>query len=322
MYAEGMTEFIEKFNSVVPEDAYTLPLEEQRRLYRSLPTFFVYQRPPGVRVRDAVVSGADGDVPVRIYIPAQPAGPGALCYVRGDGFCLGTLDTHDTVAAELADRTGYPTVFVDVRSAPEHPFPAAVNDLRTVSEAIADRPEQFGITPGPLGLVGDSSGGNLVVANCMLARDHGGPDIACQGLVSPVLDFARWKDEGPDAPILSSGEMRLYASYYTQNPEELLHPLISPLRSARFDRLPPVTILATEMDSLREDAVRYAQHLINVGVRVELRVEPGLVHAPLRARGMCVAAARAWEDFCGSVGRLMRQFEPASHAVVASHAVN
>jgi acetyl esterase len=314
-----MDEFISTFNSAVPDDMFTLPIEEQRRLYQSLPTIFPYQRPPGVRVCDTAVPSTDGDVPVRIYLPAEPAGPGAICYARGDGFCLGSLETHDTIAAELADRTGYPTVFVDVRSAPEHPFPAAVDDVRTVIEAVATQPDRFGIAPGPLGLVGDSSGGNLMVANCLLARDRGGPEIACHGLVSPVLDFARWNDQGPDAPILSSGEMRFYASCYAKDPQELLHPLISPLRSARFDRLPPATILATELDSLRQDAVSYAQRLIEAGVRVELRVEPGLVHAPLRARGMCAAAARAWEDFCASVARLMRQAEPRPHASVPAH---
>lgn len=322
MYAHGMAEFIATFTSLVPDDMYTLPIEEQRRLYRSLPTVFVYQRPAGLRVRDAAVPGPDGDVPVRIYLPATPAGPGVLCYVRGDGFCLGSLETHDTVAAELAGRTGYPVVFVDVRCAPEHPFPAAVHDLRTVIEALAERPAWFGVAAGPIGLVGDSSGGNLVVANCLLARDRDGPHIACQGLVGPVLDFARWHDEGPDAPILSSGEMRFYSSCYTRSPEELLNPLISPLRTARFDGLPPATILSTELDSLRQDAVDYTQRLIDVGVRVELRVEPGLVHAPLRARGMCPAAARAWADFCDSVARLLRQAGPAPHSSPAAQAVD
>ncbi|MFC8849483.1 MULTISPECIES: alpha/beta hydrolase [unclassified Micromonospora] len=317
-----MAEFIEKFTSLVPDDMFTLPIDEQRRLYQSLPTVFVYQRPPGLRVNDAVVPGPDGNVPVRIYLPAVPVGPGVLCYARGDGFCLGSLETHDTVAAELANRTGYPVVFVDVRSAPEHPFPAAVHDLRTVIKALAERPDRFGVAPGPLGLVGDSSGGNLMVANCLLARDRGGPHIACQGLISPVLDFARWQGEGPDVPILSSGEMSFYASCYTRSPQELLDPLVSPLRTARFDGLPPATILATELDSLRQDAVDYAQRLIDAGVRAELRVEPGLVHAPLRARGMCPAAARAWADFCASVGRLLSEAEPATRPPLIAQAAD
>ncbi|WDZ83717.1 alpha/beta hydrolase [Micromonospora cathayae] len=318
-----MTEFIEMFTSRVPDDMFTLPIEEQRRLYRSLPDVFVYPRPPGLRVRDAVVPGPDGDVPVRIYLPDRPVAAGVLCYARGDGFCLGDLETHDTVAAELADRTGHPVVSVDVRSAPEHPFPAAVHDVRAVVEALADRPERFGVEPGPIGLVGDSSGGNLMVANCLLARDRGGPRIACHGLVSPVLDFARWQDDGPDAPILSSGEMRFYASCYARDPQDLLDPLVSPLRTARFDGLPPATILATQLDSLRQDSVDYAQRLIEAGVRVELRVEPGLVHAPLRARSMCPAAARAWTDFCASVGRLLRQAgSAAAHPPLVTQATD
>lgn len=315
MMRPGMSEFVARFDKAIPSDMYTLPIAEQRRLYRTLPTVFPYERPGGVVARDMVVPGPGADVPVRVYTPAR-AKPGALCYARGDGFTLGDLGTHDTVAAELAANTGRVTVFPDVRLAPEHKFPAAVHDLRTVLRAVSARPDRFGAAPGPVGLVGDSSGGNLVVANCLLARDEGGPAIACQGLVSPVLDFSRWAAGGEDAPILSAGEMAFYAGCYVRDPGELLDPLVSPLRSAAdFGGLPPATVLATELDSLRDDAVEYARRLITAGVRVELVVEPGLVHAPLRARGMCPAAARAWTDFCASVTGLMdRAGRPESEA--------
>jgi len=305
MTRPGMAEFITRFDGVIPNDMYTLPIEEQRRLYRSLPAVFPYERPAGVAVRDIAVPAGGSTLPVRCYLPAGAAKSGALCYARGDGFCLGSLDTHDTVAAELASRTGRITIFPDVRLAPEHKFPAAVQDLRRMIEMLAAEPAAFGVTPGPIGLVGDSSGANLVVANCLLARDRGGPPICCHGLVSPVLDLSRWLGGGEDAPILSAGEMAYYAGCYVNRTEELLDPLVSPLRSARLHDLPPVTILATELDSLRADAVEYATRLIAAGARVELVVEPGLVHAPLRARRLCPDAARAWDDFCRSVGRLM-----------------
>lgn len=304
MMQPGMSEFVAQFEQHLPVDFYTRPIAEQRRLYQSLPRIFPYERPVGVTVRDSVVPGPDAAVPVRIYTPAQVE-PGVLCYVRGDGFGLGTLDTHDAIAAELADKTGRVTVFADVRSAPEHKFPAALQDLRTVLEAAASDPGRFGATPGPLGVVGDSSGGNLAVANCLTARDKGGPDIACQGLVSPVLDLSRWMKGGADAPILSAGEMAFLARNYVADLDDLLDPLVSPLRSADFAGLPPATILATELDSLRDDAIAYARHLAEAGVLVTLTVEPGLVHAPLRSRGMCPAAARAWNAFCASLAQLM-----------------
>ncbi|WP_149179458.1 alpha/beta hydrolase [Streptomyces sp. TRM49041] len=306
MMQPGMSEFVAEFEQHIPGDFHTRPIAEQRRLYRSLPGIFRYERPAGVTVRDSVVPGRDAAVPVRIYTPPR-AEPGVLCYVRGDGFGLGTLDTHDTIAAELADKTGHVTVFADVRGAPEHKFPAALHDLRAVLGAAASDPGSFGAAPGPLGVVGDSSGGNLAVANCLMARDEGGPDIACHGLVSPVLDLSRWVKGGTDAPILSAGEMAYLAENYVADLDDLLDPLVSPLRATDFAGLPPATILATELDSLRDDAVTYARHLAEAGVLVTLTVEPGLVHAPLRSRGMCTAAARAWSGFCTSLAHLMER---------------
>lgn len=304
MMHPDMSRFVDEFERAVPADLHTRPVAEQRSLYRSLPRVFPYERPANVVVKETEVAVPDAVIPVRVYLPAY-AKPGALCYGRGDGFTLGDLDTHDTIAAELADRTGYVTVFPDVRSAPEHKFPAAVHDFRAVIESVSADPARFHAAPGPVGLVGDSSGGNLAVANCLLARDEGGPALACHGLVSPVLDFARWLSGGDDSPILSAGEMAFYASCYVHRPDDLLDPLVSPLRAEDLTGLPPAVILATELDSLREDAVRYAHRLIDAGVRVTLTVEPGLVHAPLRARSMCLPVARAWEDFCASVALLM-----------------
>lgn len=300
MMQPGMAEFIKQFDEVIPVDMHTFPIAEQRRLYRSLPDVFPYQRPDGVVVRDLSLPGPDSDIPVRTYTP-DGAKPGVLCYARGDGFCLGNLDTHDTFAAELAVKTGYLTVFPDVRLAPEHKFPAAVHDFRAVIESLATEPDRLGAAPGPIGLVGDSAGGNLVVVNCLLARDRGWPAISHQGLISPVLDFARWRTGGDDAPILSSGEMAFYTACYVHSPEELLDPLVSPLRSATFDGLPPATILATELDSLKEDAIGYARRLRDAGVAVQLTVEPGLVHDPIRARAMVPAAAQAFDRFCASI---------------------
>lgn len=307
MMQPGMAEFVARFDEVIPSDMYTLPIAEQRRLYRTLPTVFPYQRPEGVVVRDLLLPGPDSTIPIRSYSPARASKPGVLCYTRGDGFCLGNLDTHDTIAAELASKTGYVTVFPDVRLAPEHKFPAAVHDFRAVIESVSAEPDRFGAAPGPIGLVGDSSGGNIVVANCLLARDKGGPIISCHGLISPVLDFARWKTGGEDAPILSAGEMEFYAGCYVDHPDDLLDPLVSPLRSANFEDLPPATILATELDSLKEDSVEYARHLSAAGIEAELTVEPGLVHAPLRSRSMCPAAARVWDNFCASMTKLMHE---------------
>jgi acetyl esterase len=304
-YAPGIAEFVERANSVLPPDYHTRPLAEQRRLYASLVEEFPFPRPAGVTVVDDTVTGNGRAVPVRVYRPARRTGRGAYLYMHGGGFVLGSLDTHDTIAAELADRSGLVVVAVDFRPSPEHPFPAAVEDCYAALCGVAAEADRLDIDPGLIGAAGDSSGANLAVAVCLVTRDRLGPPVRAQALISPVLDFARWQGGGEDAPLLSGDEMVLFTRQYTGDPANVLHRYVSPLRSARFDALPPAYIMAAEADSLRVDSLAYAERLRAHGTPVELVVEPGFVHACVRARGVSPAVAQAWERFCAAAATLL-----------------
>jgi acetyl esterase len=303
-YAEGISEFVERCDQVMPPDFYTRPLDEQRQLYHGLLEEFPYSRPAGVDVSDEELVHAGRTHRVRIYRPRERFGHGALLYIRGGGFVVGSLDTHDTVVAELADKSGLVSIALGFRLAPEHPFPSAVEDCYGAVAAVVAASDQLGVDPDQIVIGGDSSGANMSVVVCLMCRDRGGPSLRGQALISPVLDFTRWTQGGVDAPLLTGGEMEYYTRCYAPDPETVAHPYVSPLVDGDLHGLPPAYIMAAEMDSLRVDALEYTKRLREHGTDVELVVEPGLVHAAVRARGLSPQVADAWERFCAAAAKL------------------
>lgn len=302
-YAEGIEEFIARCDRVMPPDFYRQPISAQRAMYHQLIHEFPYARPEQVEVTDLELSYEGGSIATRLYQPRCRTDRAGMLYVRGGGFVVGSLDTHDTVVAELADKTGLTTFAVDFRLAPEHPFPAAVEDCYATLCAVARHAARWDLDPGRLVIAGDSSGGNLAAVLCMVTRDRGGPRPCAQALISPVLDFSRWRHGGDDAPLLTGGEMEFYTRCYAGT-EQVTHPLVSPLVSGSFHDLPPAYLMSAEMDSLKVDAEQYAARLARHGTPVELVVEPGLVHSAVRARGLSPQVAQAWDRFGAAAARL------------------
>lgn len=307
-YATGLQEFIDRCNEAMAPDFYTHPLAEQRQLYDDLATVFHYEPPASVAITEHRTRYAGLELRVRAYLPANRTGDGCILYIRGGGFVVGSLDSHQSVCAELADRSGLLTVAADFRLSPEWPFPAALEDcyggLCALLEGRFKLPVEF--DPGRLVIAGDSSGANMAVSVSMMARDRGRPALAGMALISPVLDFSRWRHGGDDAPLLTGGEMEYYTACYCPDISQALDPLVSPLIAGTFDRLPPTYIMSAELDSLRVDAVELANRLRGNGVPVTNVIEPGLVHSAVRARGYSPAVAAAWQRFCVAAGDLTR----------------
>jgi acetyl esterase/lipase len=309
-YAPGLKEFIDRCNAAMPPDFYKLPNDQKRAMYLGLTVEFPYPVPAGVTVENVSVQHRGRSVPARVYRPAKRVDDALLVYIRGGGFVVGSLDTHNTVVAELCDKTGLVAVAADFRMAPEHPFPAALEDCFDVVCGIASRPGPLEIDPKKIVISGDSSGANMAAVVAMMIRDRGvGPALRGQALISPVLDFTRWRSGGVDAPLLTGGEMEYYTACYSPNPEQIGHEYVSPLVSGHFDRLPPAYIMGAEMDSLLVDSQKYADHLKQNGTAVKLVVEPGLVHSAVRARGLSPAVADAWKRFCAAAAKLARTGE-------------
>ncbi len=300
-YAEGLQSFVDRTNAHMPPDFYLLPLDRQRRLYETLADVFPYPLPEDVTIETHEFSPQGR---LRIYRPHTPRGEGVLFYIRGGGFVVGSLETHNTLISDLAHRTGLVTVAPDFSLSPEAPFPTALEDCYAALCTVAADGAAFDLPSGPIVLGGDSSGGNMAVVLCMMARDRKGPRIAGQALISPVLDFTRWAQGGEDAPLLTGGEMEYYVRCYCGSNAVAREAYVSPLISGMFHDLPPAYVMGAELDSLAVDSRRYAALLAENGARAELVIEEGLVHAAMRARGLSAAVEAAWARYCAAAAAL------------------
>jgi acetyl esterase len=232
-------------------------------------------------VRDLSIPGPAGAIPLRAYRPAAETPTPVVVFFHGGGWTLGTLDSIDGVCRELARRAECVVVSVDYRLAPEHPFPAAVDDAYAAVEWVASHAGAFGGDPERLGVAGTSAGGNLAAAAALRATLFDGPDIAHQALLYPILDHAldtESYEENADGPLLTRADMRWFWEQYLQSPIDAHNPFAAPLRAPDLSGLPPATVVTAGFDPLRDEGVAYAEQLAAAGVSVEHRHFPSMAH--------------------------------------------
>ncbi|RFU39224.1 alpha/beta hydrolase, partial [Actinomadura logoneensis] len=272
-----------------------LPLPDDRR---SLP-----------HVDDLEVPGPGGTVPVRVYRPEpRSAGPlPALVYLHGGGWVMGGIDSVDVSCRDLAAEAGCTVVNVGYRLAPEHPFPAAVEDAWAVAEALATGPDRFGADPRAIAVAGDSAGGNLAAVVALLARDRG-VRLAHQLLVYPVTDMAAdtpsWDAYG-EGYGLDAASLRRFAALYRAGADPA-DPRLAPLRAPDLSGLAPATLIIADHDILRDEGEAYGRRLAAAGVPVVRRRYAGAIHsffllpemfdAGVEARAFAVRRLRAAFD--------------------------
>lgn len=259
---------------------------------------------PVHEVLDLTIPGPAGDLPVRIYRPSAQRPLPALLYFFGGGWVLGTIDTADGVSRNLANATGALVVVVGYRLAPEHPFPAAVQDCYATLAWVAEHADDIGADPARLAVGGDSAGGNLAAGIALRARADG-PSLVGQLLVYPNTDQLA-DDESmrscDDRYLFNHHSVAWYRQHYLTGPGDAASPLASPLRAPALAGLPPALVITAEYDPLRDQGEAYARRLADEGVKVELTRYPGMAHGFFTMAGT-VPASRAALAQAGSALR-------------------
>jgi acetyl esterase len=219
--------------------------------------------------------------------------------VHGGGWCVGDLADYDGIARRHVVGADAVVVSVDYRLAPEHPYPAAVDDAWAATQWVAAHADELGADPNRLAVAGDSAGGNLAAVVAQLARDAGGPQLLFQLLWYPSTTFDTSLPsytENANAPILGTDACKAYSRWYVGDLDTSNIPAtLAPARCTDLTGLPPTYIAVAGHDPLRDDGVRYAELLTAAGVPVELHNAETLVHGYVGYDGVVPAATEAVE---------------------------
>ena len=221
-------------------------------------------------------------IPIRIYMPKDrtESGPGFVNF-HGGAFILGDLESEHDRCLIMARDGGAVSVGVDYRLAPEHPFPAGVEDCYAALNWVVDNADELKIDPVKITIGGGSAGGNLTAAVALIARDRGGPAVAYQMLIYPVLDDrcnTPSMKNGADIPIWNYQNSIDMWNQYIGKDRGNVSPYASPARCGDLSGLPPAYVMTAEFDPLRDEAIIYATRMMEAGVQVELHNFPGTVH--------------------------------------------
>ena len=253
----------------------------------------------GMEIEDGTVS-ADPDVAVRIYRPCQARG--GIIWLHGGGFVMGDLETEHPWAVRVADGSGAVVVSVGYRLAPEQRFPAALDDAYAALIWTADHAAGLGIDPARIAVGGHAAGAGLAAAVALRARDQQGPPIHFQLLSQPELDDRQetWSARNfTDTPFMTRDKVTASWRHYLGSAPA--SPYAAPARAGDLSGLPPAYITTAEFDPNRDDAIGYAQRLLQAGVPVELHQWPGTFHG-----SQAILSAEVSQRQIGELGAVLR----------------
>jgi acetyl esterase/lipase len=274
--------FLAMMAAAAPRDRSRPSAEARRQAFAKLMQF-ARADVAAVSGTDGVLPGPAGAIPYRLYAPADATGgplPGFI-FFHGGGMVAGSIETHDLIAAALAQTTGCRLVSVDYRLAPEHKFPAAIEDAMAATRWISGEAASLGIDAARLVVGGDSAGATLAAVVCQECLRNAGPAISAQCLICPVLDF---EDTSPSREafaenhLLDRVTLEADLADYLPDDADLADPRISPLRATKFAGLPAAIIHTAEFDPMRDEGNAYAGKLVAAGVTVEHICHDGMIH--------------------------------------------
>ncbi len=290
----GIQKVLDGINALEGPPAHEVPIELARAGHEQETAQLSGPGEEVGEVRDVEARGAAGPIPIRIYRPLEPAG-GVVAYFHGGGWAVGSIDSFDTVCRALANESGALVASVNYRLAPEHRFPAALEDCATATRALAERhPDE------PLAVAGDSAGGNLALGVARRMRDR----VRAQALVYPVCDAGlntpSYRDFKQRYGLTAEG-MQRYWNLYLDGADGF-QPDASPLRADDLAGLPPTFVLTSEFDVLRDEGEALVQKLREAGVDVTHRRYDGTIHGFWR----WMAATPRTREAISEVGSALR----------------
>ena len=280
----------------------------EARAERQQEARIVAHRPPIAmeRIEPLELPGPAGTIAARLYMPLRPAQEPAplLVYYHGGGWVIGDLETHDDPCRFLAAHSGAAVMAIDYRLAPEHPFPAAVEDAQAAYEWAVAGAERLGVASGRIGVGGDSAGANLAAAVCLTSRDRELPNPSMQLLIYPVTETAgtaRSRRTFAEGFLLTRGDMDWFEERYLPPEVDREDPRVALLNAENLSGLPPAYIAVAGFDPLRDEGEAYAERLREAGVQVALRRHPGLVHSYANLTAICPSARDAMLEAAGAL---------------------
>jgi acetyl esterase len=258
------------------------------------------------RVERISIPGPAGEIPARLYVglDAPPPPQPLLVYYHGGGWVIGDLETHDGACRFLAEHGGCRVLSVDYRLAPEHPFPAPVEDAVAAFEWAALNAGRVGADEARIAVGGDSAGGNLAAAVCLHARDAGGPRPAMQLLLYPPTDATGGqasREVFAEGFLLTRDDMRWFEDHYIPDGCDHEDPRISMMRAEDVSGLPPAYVATAGFDPLRDEAETYAMRMREAGGSVALQRHPGLIHGFANLTAVCPSARTATLEAAGAL---------------------
>lgn len=248
--------------------------------------------PPELPLAEIVadtIPGPAGDTPVRIYRASLEPNQPVIVYFHGGGFVVGNLESHDGTCRRLCKAIGCTVVSVDYRLAPEHRYPAAVEDSYAATKWVAGNGATLKIDPARVAVAGDSAGGNLAAVVAIVARDRGGPTLCHQLLTYPVTDMTFRSNTyvtNAEGYFLTREMMVWFGEQYVPEGHDVEDELISPLYAKDLSNLPPATVITAEFDPLRDEGEAYAARLVKAGVPTRLIRYDGVIHGFFSMNGM------------------------------------
>ncbi len=266
--------------------------------------------PEVAKVEDLRVPGDGVDVPVRVYTPTG-APAGALVWLHGGGWVIGSIGTNDATCRALTNAAGCIVVSVGYRLAPEAKFPLPLDDCFAATAWTVGHAAALGVDPKAVAVGGASAGGNLAAAVTLMARDRGGPALAHQLLVYPALgnddSSQSFRDNG-EGYGLDGTTMRWYWDHYVRDETDASNPLAAPLLADDLSGLPPALVITAEYDPLRDDGEAYADQLRQAGVETMCSRYDGMIHGFFSAG---VPVDRTWDAIAEAAAALRAAFARA-----------